>query len=154
MTERAFVSPSPSAQVRDESRAPFPATQQIMPEPTSSTALPPSSSATCIPKWQKKAEKQQARKAKKKGGVDKLHWWQFRSDPTGCVTSASPTEDVPKQHEETTETPNAPLPQPGGPPIQESDDQYWGTFRDSWQMALSQRGGRGINREVLRYLHR
>uniref|UniRef100_A0A0G4HKD7 Uncharacterized protein n=1 Tax=Chromera velia CCMP2878 TaxID=1169474 RepID=A0A0G4HKD7_9ALVE len=117
MTESAFISPSPTAQVRDESRAPFLATQQIMPEPTSSTALPPSSSATCIPKWQKKAEKQQACKAKKKGGVDKLHWWQFRSDPTGCATSASPTEDVPKQHEETTETPNIPLPQPGGPPI-------------------------------------
>uniref|UniRef100_A0A0G4I7B6 Uncharacterized protein n=1 Tax=Chromera velia CCMP2878 TaxID=1169474 RepID=A0A0G4I7B6_9ALVE len=114
MTESAFVSPSLTAQVRDESRAPFPATQQIVPEPTSSTALPPSSSAaTCIPKWQKKAEKQQARKAKKKGGVDKLHWWQFRSNPTGCATSASPTEDVPKQHEEITETPNAPLPQPG-----------------------------------------
>uniref|UniRef100_A0A0G4HRS5 Uncharacterized protein n=1 Tax=Chromera velia CCMP2878 TaxID=1169474 RepID=A0A0G4HRS5_9ALVE len=74
MTESAFVFPSPTAQVRDESRAPFPATQQIMPEPTSSTALPPSSPATCIPKWQKKAEKQQARKAQKKGGVDKLHW--------------------------------------------------------------------------------
>uniref|UniRef100_A0A0G4FT22 Uncharacterized protein n=1 Tax=Chromera velia CCMP2878 TaxID=1169474 RepID=A0A0G4FT22_9ALVE len=117
MTESAFVSPSPTAQVRDESRAPFPATQQIMPEPNSSTALPPFSPATCIPKWQKKTEKQQARKAQKKGGVDKLHWWQFRSDPTGCATPASPTEDVPKQHEETTETPNAPLPQPGGPPI-------------------------------------
>uniref|UniRef100_A0A0G4I5S0 Uncharacterized protein n=1 Tax=Chromera velia CCMP2878 TaxID=1169474 RepID=A0A0G4I5S0_9ALVE len=50
MTESAFVSPSPTAQVRDESRAPFPATQQIVPEPTSSTALPLSSSVTCISK--------------------------------------------------------------------------------------------------------